>query len=654
MQPAVGSQKHYLYEVTVTFHKLLLAISFPCEVTASLKRAHRKYPLKSNHMLDNQKFKCDFANSKITYQAVFSMEANSNPPFDFIPDTATVSLMLVTPKGNKSAGQFEIVPTNFLRETLDPQELKDVKSAVEKCPDKKAGIVYSLNVRRLKLLTPEEYKAEMAKNPDVTMEGGDASYMSQLGPSSSSFSRGGGTAVNTSSTAINSANKILTSDIRLDGNAKISTNPGSIPVPQPIGRPQIPMPIPVSQNRQPTQAPPVDQSRNLVPPPTQSSNDTSRDEPNSTRSGSKSRSKGNVTLSFERKPPTLAPSPGNPSAPQQAPPPVTGQPQTSYPQPVVQTPQTTHTPSQPDHRLNPPNHRPIEVTPFQTNGSAVNDHRTGTVESTKTQAVVSSEHRGTDVSGSAAVETAQLRAQVVQLKAQLEENGIKYQRDVGGLQKERTDLKAQMDKLYDERGQWNNTKRELLLKSDEVVSLKEQLLQLQGKHSGPHPDSVRLAQTLATLSAVQKDNDKLTRDIQQLEDDRRASKQTIQTLQERLKEQATAQSQREGSLAASYTTKIAALESQVVSLQSSLVSSRLTQSTVSAEKTAVAAQLSSLLSDKQSSSQHSQSLVSSLQHRVNELQLENEQLHTRILRLEDEKGDLEEKLLGRVRSIVTC
>lgn len=569
MQAANELQRHYLYEVTLTLHKLFLAISFPCDVTASLKRAQRKYPLKSNHTLDTQKYKCDFANSTITYQAVFTVNSSSQGAYDVVPDIATVYLMLVTPKGNKSAGQFEIVPTMFVADTLDPDLQKELKSAVEKCPDKKAGVVYSLNMKRLKQLNQEEYQAELAKNPDVTMEGGESSFMSQIGAGSSSFNRGGGSAINTSSTAVNPTSKILSSDIRLDGNRPNSAQVSSqVPVPQAITRPNIPIPVNVSQVKPPA---PVS-----IPPPgpmaqvsrAELNQDLSRDEINSNRSGSKTRAKGNVSMNFERKPPTSG-TPVSQGIQQPVPlPPQLIQPTHQAPQHAVQqlppTPSSAKSPMQTDPRQGTAT-RPVEVTPFQTPGG-YGDPRT--VESTKTQAFPAD--KPSDQGGSG-LENAQLRAQIAHLRAQLDEANIKYDRDLRKALRDQDETKMQLDKLYDERAQWNAAKRELLLKSDEVVSLKEQLLQIQGRHAGPHPDSTRLAQTLTTLSTVQRDNDRLLREVQQLDDERKTAKQTIQNLQDRLKEQASSQAQREAAITTSYSSKIGGLESQVSAMQTALV-----------------------------------------------------------------------------------
>lgn len=146
-------QQYSKYEVTVVFHKLYLAISFPCEVSVSVKRGNKKYALKKSYPLDTQKFKCDFNNSPISFTAVFSKETRSGR---YLQEKYTTSIVLVTQKGNKNAGHLEICPT----EVLDKGgvELVEHKAILEKCPDKKAAIVYSLNLKKIKDLSEDEFR----------------------------------------------------------------------------------------------------------------------------------------------------------------------------------------------------------------------------------------------------------------------------------------------------------------------------------------------------------------------------------------------------------------------------------------------------------------------------------------------------------------
>lgn len=142
---------HAKYEVTLVFHKLYLAISFPCDVTISIKRGNKKFALKNHFPLDITKFKCDFKDSLISFPAVFSSDGRS-----FAVDKTTASLVLVTQKGNKNAGHFDIALSNILDN--GQTESRDVKQLLEKCPDKKAAIVYSVKLTKVKDLTEEEFR----------------------------------------------------------------------------------------------------------------------------------------------------------------------------------------------------------------------------------------------------------------------------------------------------------------------------------------------------------------------------------------------------------------------------------------------------------------------------------------------------------------
>lgn len=141
------------FDVKMIFHKLYLAITFPCEVTLSLKRGQRRHSLKKNFPLDTQKFKCDFKNSLISFTAIFCKDPGTGK---YIDGSNTASVMLVTQKGNKNAGHFQTSPTDVLNS--GQTELKEQKVLLEKCPDKKAAMVYSIVFEKIKDMTEEEYR----------------------------------------------------------------------------------------------------------------------------------------------------------------------------------------------------------------------------------------------------------------------------------------------------------------------------------------------------------------------------------------------------------------------------------------------------------------------------------------------------------------
>lgn len=141
------------YDVKMTLTKLYLAISFPCEVTVTLKRGNRKHALKKSYPLDTQRFKCDFNNSVIPFSAIYLKDPSTGK---FAEESCMVNIVLVTQKGNKNAGHFEVSPTALLNS--GQTESKDQKVLLEKCPDKKAAMVFSLVLQKVKDMTEEEFR----------------------------------------------------------------------------------------------------------------------------------------------------------------------------------------------------------------------------------------------------------------------------------------------------------------------------------------------------------------------------------------------------------------------------------------------------------------------------------------------------------------
>jgi len=147
----MNSYQHSLFEVSLVLFKLNIAIKFPCKVNVSLKRGHKRYSLPQAYPLDPDKFKCDFGGAAVVYQTVYSKEKNGA----YLPEKTLTSISLVTEKGTKTAGHFEINPAALIGV---PNGDATVVSPLEKCPDTKAMISYSVRVKKVKDLTEEEYR----------------------------------------------------------------------------------------------------------------------------------------------------------------------------------------------------------------------------------------------------------------------------------------------------------------------------------------------------------------------------------------------------------------------------------------------------------------------------------------------------------------
>jgi hypothetical protein len=73
----------------------------------------------------------------------------------YLSEKISASISLVTEKGTKTAGHFEISPAELIGL---PEPDKPVVVPLQKCPDTKAMISYLVRVRKIKDLSEEEYR----------------------------------------------------------------------------------------------------------------------------------------------------------------------------------------------------------------------------------------------------------------------------------------------------------------------------------------------------------------------------------------------------------------------------------------------------------------------------------------------------------------
>jgi len=464
----MSSVHHYLYEVTLTLNRLSLAISFPCDVTLSLKRGGKKYALKQNYPLDTTKFKCDFQQATIVYTFVATREGNS-----FFQEKNVVSLILVTPKGNKSAGHFEICPTNMLATTLDPPELIDQKSILEKCPDKQASMRYNIKLKRVKELSEEEYRAEKLANPDMSMTDGDMSMISNLNTNP---------AGNTS--AVQNMSKILPpSQPNPPAAASLpkATLPTSSPKPPPSNPPASKPQYNPYLATIPEEAQKEGGSVLLQQPDGHdhgSQHNDSKDLLKRNRSGSKERPKGNITIK----------QPGQ---------------QTKPPQPLApEFPESYSTAGSTATGKNP------EITPFTP---------TSTQPLRKDAPQQPPRPADQTISSADPMQVAQLKTQINTLNMQMDELREEHSKSAKAKDKLLKDKDAEISSLLASLRSAEQKGIEGIRYKEEVQRLTEQIDVIKRGQGDKHPDSIRLAQISKEFTTLQSSLDKANEQVGVLE-----------------------------------------------------------------------------------------------------------------------------------------
>ena len=153
----------YKYQVTFNMQKVSIAIGFRCKIMIVIRKGKQKFESQSKIPLDNAKFEAKF-NETIKFDSIYLKDMKTGK---YLEEKNQVTIVIVTHKGNKTAGVFTLKPADYLNQG----KMASVReaSALQRCPDKKARCYYGLSFMRIKELTIEELQEEREQNPNITV-----------------------------------------------------------------------------------------------------------------------------------------------------------------------------------------------------------------------------------------------------------------------------------------------------------------------------------------------------------------------------------------------------------------------------------------------------------------------------------------------------
>ena len=153
----------YKYQVTFNMQKVSIAIGFRCKIMIVIRKGKQKFESQSKIPLDNAKFEAKF-NETIKFDSIYLKDMKTGK---YLEEKNQVTIVIVTHKGNKTAGVFTLKPADFLNQG----KMASVREAspLQRCPDKKARCYYGLSFMRIKELTIEELQEEREQNPNITV-----------------------------------------------------------------------------------------------------------------------------------------------------------------------------------------------------------------------------------------------------------------------------------------------------------------------------------------------------------------------------------------------------------------------------------------------------------------------------------------------------
>ena len=90
--------------------KVSIAIGFRCKIMIVIRKGKQKFESQSKIPLDNAKFEAKF-NETIKFDSIYLKDMKTGK---YLEEKNQVTIVIVTHKGNKTAGVFTLKPADFL------------------------------------------------------------------------------------------------------------------------------------------------------------------------------------------------------------------------------------------------------------------------------------------------------------------------------------------------------------------------------------------------------------------------------------------------------------------------------------------------------------------------------------------------------------
>lgn len=159
----LSDRRAYKYKVKFYVKKVSIAIGFPCKMGVVFKKGKKKIPFTTEPMLDVKKYEARFEET-IEFESIYFKSRTNG---QWIKEESTITVVIMTPKKNKTAGVLKLSLTDFLNAGKQKSPAEVVK--LQRCPDKKARFYFAYQLVRQKELTEEELKNELTYDPNMSV-----------------------------------------------------------------------------------------------------------------------------------------------------------------------------------------------------------------------------------------------------------------------------------------------------------------------------------------------------------------------------------------------------------------------------------------------------------------------------------------------------
>jgi N-terminal C2 in EEIG1 and EHBP1 proteins len=133
----LSDKRAYKYRIKFFVKKISIAIGFPCKMSVMYKKGKKKMPFLKEPELDIKKFEARFEET-IEFESIYFKSMTTGK---WIREENVITVVIMTPQKNKTAGVLNIALTDFLDAGKQKSPAEVVK--LDRCPDKKARFYFA-------------------------------------------------------------------------------------------------------------------------------------------------------------------------------------------------------------------------------------------------------------------------------------------------------------------------------------------------------------------------------------------------------------------------------------------------------------------------------------------------------------------------------
>ena len=157
------NRKAYEYKIMLEVKKIQIGLSFDCEMSILLKKGKKKIPCGKTNITDQKTSEVVF-NSTAEFTSIYIKDLATKK---YLEEVNKAVVIIKTRGKQKAAGVFKFRPTELLNN--GKIFVDSIWEKLERCPDKKAMVLYGAKLSRVRELDEQEFQEALKYDPNISV-----------------------------------------------------------------------------------------------------------------------------------------------------------------------------------------------------------------------------------------------------------------------------------------------------------------------------------------------------------------------------------------------------------------------------------------------------------------------------------------------------